>query len=83
MATVKTSRRKPKTEVRQAEPTPLLLPRVQRLAVGKALRDTVPRASQAEWKPSAKHRDPIDILEASNKDRVPELPSPSCAARRG
>lgn len=52
---------------------PLLLPRAERLAAGKALRDNVLRASHAEWKPAKNRRDPIDILEASNKDRVPEL----------
>jgi len=52
---------------------PLLLTREERLAAGKALRDRVPRTSHASWKPKANHRDPIDILEKSNKDRLPEL----------
>ncbi len=47
--------------------------RDQRLADGKALRDTVPRRSHAGWKRPAKRRDPIDILKASNRDRLPEL----------
>ncbi|KAF0101783.1 MAG: hypothetical protein FD187_1826 [bacterium] len=73
MASVSRKPQRSRARVAPAEPAPLLLPRAERLAAGKALRDSVPRASHAEWKPSAKHRDPIDILEASNKDRVPEL----------
>jgi hypothetical protein len=94
MATVNKSPRRSQAEVSQAEPIPLLLSRAERLAAGKALRDSVPRTSHAEWKPSKKRRDPIDILEESNKDRLPELvPIPmaaclpalsrSCAAPRG
>jgi len=47
--------------------------REERLAAGKALRDKVPRESHAGWKPPAKRRDPIDVLQESNRDRVPEL----------
>lgn len=47
--------------------------RDERLAAGKLLRDKVPRTSHAGWVPLAKRRDPIDILEDSNRDRVPEL----------
>jgi uncharacterized protein (DUF2252 family) len=47
--------------------------RDQRLADGRDLRDTVPRESHAGWKKPAKHRDPIDILKASNQGRLPEL----------
>jgi uncharacterized protein (DUF2252 family) len=43
------------------------------LAAGKALRDTVRRERHASWKPPAKRRDPIDVLEESNRDRLPEL----------
>ena len=51
---------------------PLMRSRDQRLADGQALRDTVPRSSHAEWKRPAKRRHPIDILKASNRDRLPE-----------
>jgi uncharacterized protein (DUF2252 family) len=47
--------------------------REERLAAGKALRETLPRSSHAGWKASAERRDPIDILEESNRDRLPEL----------
>ncbi|MGE8165357.1 DUF2252 domain-containing protein [Paraburkholderia sp. NPDC080076] len=47
--------------------------REERLAAGRALRDRVPRNSHADWTPSAQRRDPIEILEESNLDRLPEL----------
>jgi hypothetical protein len=40
---------------------------------GKATRDSCPRASHADWKPSADRVDTIEILEASSKGRLPEL----------
>jgi uncharacterized protein (DUF2252 family) len=52
---------------------PEFLSRDERLAFGKALRDSVPRASHAKWKRPARRRDPINVLEESNRDRVPEL----------
>jgi uncharacterized protein (DUF2252 family) len=52
---------------------PVMRSREQRLADGKALRETVPRQSHAGWKRPAKRRDPIDILKESNRDRLPEL----------
>ena len=47
--------------------------RDQQYAEGKAIRDTCPRASHADWKPPADRVDSIEILEASNKERLPEL----------
>jgi hypothetical protein len=47
--------------------------REQQYAEGKAIRDTCPRLSHADWKPPAGRADPIVILEASNKGRLPEL----------
>jgi uncharacterized protein (DUF2252 family) len=49
------------------------LPRDERLAAGKSLRESVPRETHATWKPPAKQRDPIAVLEDSNRNRVPEL----------
>jgi uncharacterized protein (DUF2252 family) len=43
------------------------------LTAGKALRETLPRSSHAGWKAPAGRRDPIDILDESNRDRLPEL----------
>jgi uncharacterized protein (DUF2252 family) len=47
--------------------------RNDRIAVGKALRDSVPRRSHAGWKPPANRRDPIAILQESNRDRLAQL----------
>jgi uncharacterized protein (DUF2252 family) len=49
------------------------LSRDERIAAGKALRDAVPRDRHARWKPPAKRRDPIDLLQESNRGRLPEL----------
>ena len=45
----------------------------QRREAGKALRDKVPRESHGEWKEQPDRPDPIDILIASDKGRIPEL----------
>ena len=47
--------------------------RAERLAAGKALREQVPRQSHAEWAPPRDRRDPLDVLEESNRDRMPQL----------
>jgi len=47
--------------------------RSERLAAGKALRERVPRESHAEWKSPRRGRDPIAILDASNRGRLQEL----------
>jgi len=54
-------------------PLPEFLSRKERLAAGKALRDKVPRERHAAWKLPAKRRDPIAVLEESNRDRMQEL----------
>jgi uncharacterized protein (DUF2252 family) len=45
----------------------------QRWAVGRALRTTTPRSSHAAWTPPPDRADPIDLLEAQAKTRLPEL----------
>jgi hypothetical protein len=45
----------------------------ERRAKGKALRDKVPRASQAGWKAQKGRRDPVKLLCDSNAGRVKEL----------
>ncbi len=45
----------------------------ERRAAGKALREKVPRESHGKWKERRDRPDPIDILIASNKGRIPEL----------
>jgi uncharacterized protein (DUF2252 family) len=47
--------------------------REERLVVGKSLREKAPRTVHAAWLAPAKRLDPIDILEKSNQDRLPEL----------
>jgi len=57
----------------QIPPQTHILRLEERLAKGKALRETTPRKSQAEWKPPAGRPDPVDILIESSKGRVEEL----------
>ena len=47
--------------------------REQLSAEGKALRNSCSRRSHAHWKPPVDRLDPVEILEASNKGRLPEL----------
>lgn len=48
------------------------LPVAARMAVGKALRQKVKRSAQGEYSPSA-NRNPIAVLEAQSKTRLPDL----------
>jgi uncharacterized protein (DUF2252 family) len=45
----------------------------QRMALGRALREKVPRTSQAKWKPAPNRPDPIELLKESDRGRLPEL----------
>src|SRR5262245_50879000 len=45
----------------------------QRMAAGKALRKSVPRASHAIYGPTANRPDPVEILERQNVTRVQKL----------
>ena len=44
----------------------------ERRAKGKALRDALPRASHAGWKPAKGRRHPIEPLAESSAGRVPK-----------
>lgn len=44
-----------------------------RLRAGKSLRGAVPRSSHARWTPSDGDRDPVEMIEVSNRGRVPQL----------
>lgn len=68
-----TTTKKPARKAAPKAPLHEFLSRDERVAAGKALRESVPRERHAEWKPPAKHRDPMDVLEESNRDRMPEL----------
>jgi uncharacterized protein (DUF2252 family) len=52
---------------------PEQLTRRERLDVGKALREVLPRERHGEWTPPPGRRDPIDVLEQSNLGRLPHL----------
>lgn len=45
----------------------------ERRAKGKALRDAVPRVSQAGWKAQKNRRDPVELLSESNAGRLENL----------
>jgi uncharacterized protein (DUF2252 family) len=45
----------------------------ERAAAGKAAREQASRESHGEWKPAARRRDPVKLLEDQAKSRVPEL----------
>ncbi|BAQ65265.1 hypothetical protein GM3709_2030 [Geminocystis sp. NIES-3709] len=47
--------------------------RCERIQIGKSLRDQIPRESHGIWQPPVDRRNPIDILEESNLDRLSEL----------
>lgn len=47
--------------------------RAQRRAMGKALRETVPRESLAAWESPATRPDPVELIQQSHEGRVPEL----------
>lgn len=49
------------------------VPRPERLAAGKALRSLVPRSTHAHWEPAPDRPDPLAVLAASDKRRVPNL----------
>lgn len=73
---IKAAKRRKEEEIVEADLRfggPVMRSREQRLAQGKALRDSVMRTAHAEWKHSSKRRDPIEALKSSNRDRLPEL----------
>ena len=45
----------------------------ERRGKGRALRESVPRPSQAGWKPHDGRRDPVELLSESNTGRMPQL----------
>jgi uncharacterized protein (DUF2252 family) len=45
----------------------------ERRAEGKAIRERVPRESQAGWKPGENRRDPVEILIETNEGRISSL----------
>lgn len=47
--------------------------RSERIDAGKQLRTKLPRSAHAPWKAPANRRDPVEILEESNRERIQEL----------
>lgn len=47
--------------------------RQERYALGRALRDQVPRRDLAVWSPPADRADPVTLIKQSHRGRVPEL----------
>lgn len=47
--------------------------RAERLAMGKALRQRVPRRALARWRPRASRPDPVALLRISHEGRLPDL----------
>jgi uncharacterized protein (DUF2252 family) len=45
----------------------------ERAAAGKALRKKTPRSAHSKWKRPAHRADPIELLQAGDADRIPEL----------
>ena len=45
----------------------------ERRAVGRSLREKVPRSSHAEWSPAADRPDPIDLLEEQDRSRLAQF----------
>jgi uncharacterized protein (DUF2252 family) len=45
----------------------------QRMALGKAIREKIPRTSQAKWQPAANRESPIELLRRSNEGRIHDL----------
>src|SRR5262249_4973781 len=45
----------------------------QRRALGRGMRQSVPRSSHAAWKPPADRRDPVEVLQAQDASRLPDL----------
>ncbi len=52
---------------------PKSLSRAEGMAMGKALREQVPRSRHEEWQPTPNRPDPVALLEESNQGRLPEL----------
>jgi len=49
------------------------LTREKRIQLGKDLREKCSRSRHAEWTPSLRSWNPIDLIETSNKDRIESL----------
>ncbi|MEU6696875.1 DUF2252 domain-containing protein [Pseudonocardia sp. NPDC046786] len=48
-------------------------PRAERYRIGRSLRTAAPRSTLASWATALRRVDPVDLVEATNAGRVPEL----------
>ena len=62
----------PGADTYEVPPAPPSATRTEMRTAGKAIRKKVPRESHGAWKPAADRKDPVAILEAQDKDRLPE-----------
>ncbi|HWY24294.1 MAG TPA: DUF2252 domain-containing protein [Nevskia sp.] len=69
----KSQKKKAVPVVEQHPGRPYLLPVEDRLAAGKALRERCTRKAHGLWKAPPKRTDPIELLLASDRGRLPEL----------
>ena len=49
------------------------IPPEERHTIGKGLRKKVPRSSHYDWSPASDRHDPLDLLQAQDKDRLQHL----------
>jgi hypothetical protein len=49
------------------------IPPEKRHIIGKELRKQVPRGSHSDWVPAADRPDPLDLLQAQDRDRLQHL----------
>ncbi len=49
------------------------VPRSERYEMGKQMRKLCPRSSHAQWNPPANRADPVDLIIAGDRDRIPKL----------
>ena len=64
---------KAKPDIEETRRAPHSVPSDDLIAAGKRLRDTVPRSSQGVWKRPKDRHDPLDLLQASDAGRIPDL----------
>jgi uncharacterized protein (DUF2252 family) len=57
----------------KSSPRPSLVLPAERQAIGRKLRDTVPRNAHGTWRAQADRADPLAILRAADKTRQPDL----------
>ncbi|POA17834.1 DUF2252 domain-containing protein [Pseudomonas sp. FW300-N1A1] len=69
----KRSGKNPPRKVKDTGDEPVFRSRKERLSAGEQLRESVPHSAHAIWSPPRKHRNPLALLEESNRYRLPEL----------